>query len=176
MPKSWKELETTVEAKEEVARIKRDFSRLCMKHPQLIECQANFLILMEYFCGNSKGDDIALFDVGSGEFAIQNDPELAKRLAWRTQADVDKEKQDAVDAEKARLQNMTVSELRAAAKAEAKAFADAHKPASVVIPAELTQAAFLAANIEQGKKWLRQYGHKNLDAHWAQQAEEAKWA
>jgi hypothetical protein len=175
MPKSWKELETTVEAKEEVARVKNDFHRLCLKHPQLVECHANFKELMEYFCGNSKGDDIALFDVGSGEFAIQNDPELAKRLAWRTQEQVDKEKQDAIEAEKARLQNMTVSELRAAAKAEAKAFADARKPAGPVIPAEITRQAFIAASPAEARKWLNMYGHKNLDAHWAAMEEAARW-
>jgi hypothetical protein len=176
MPKSFKELETTLEAQEEVARIKRDFSRLCKKHPQLVECDANFKELMEYFCGNSKGNDLVLFDVLSGELAILNDPELAKRLAWRTQKQVDEEIQDAIEAEKARLNGMTVLQLRAAAKAEAKAFAESRQPTGPVIPAELTQAAFIAASQAQSKAWLSKYGGPALDAHWRKQAEEAKWA
>lgn len=175
MPKNFKDLEVSLEAQGEVARIKRDFSRLCQKHPLLVECDANFKALMAYFCGNSDGSDLVLFDVLSGELAIQNDPELAKRLAWRTQAQVDKEKQDALDEETARLKNMTVSQLRAAAKEEARKFAESQRGPEVVIPAELTQKAFIAANAEQSKKWLRQYGGPALDAHWRKQAEEARW-
>ena len=174
--KDFKTLETTYLANEEVKRLRAEFSKLCQKHPQLVECEANFKLLMEYFQGNDP-NNLLLFDYLSGEFAIQNDPDLNKKLVWRTEAQIEKEKQDAIDAEKARLQNMTITDLRKAAKEEARKFAESKGVVpAVVIPAEITRQAFLAASPAQARKWSNQYGHKNLDAHWAQQDEAARYA
>jgi hypothetical protein len=130
---------------------------------------------MEYFRGDHP-NDLLLFDCLSGEFAIQNDPDLNKKLSWRSDEQIAREKQAAIDAEEARLKNMTVADLRKAAKEEAKRFAESRQAPAIVIPAEITRQAFLAASPAQARKWSNQYGHKNLDAHWQQLEEAARYA
>jgi hypothetical protein len=160
--RNFKTLETTVQAVEEGRRIRDEFSYLCKLIPTLVECEANFRIIMGFF-----EPDLLLFDRQAGLFAIENDDKLAKRLAWRTKEQIVEDNAVAIKEQNERQKARPVSELHEELQQRDREFRESLKKPKP--PVDLTRKKFRGASSEEARMWVTKYGYEGLNRHWAEQ-------
>src|SRR6266852_2447018 len=161
--KNFKTLETTVQGVEEARRIRDEFSQLCKLIPTLVECEANFRIIMGFF-----EPDLLLFDRQAGLFAIENDDKLAKRLAWRSKEQIAEDETEAIKEQNERQKARPVSELHKELQQRDRESRERSqwKPP---VPDDLTRKTFFDAPPEQAREWVKKYGFEQLNNKWAEQ-------
>src|SRR5260370_4941667 len=102
----YKELTARLEAYEDGKRCGEEFINLCKLLPNLVCCEANFKILMDYFL-----PDHLLFDRLAGREAIENDASLPKRRAWRTKKELEQPNDEVITQHNHALLTEPLSEL-----------------------------------------------------------------
>jgi hypothetical protein len=166
MPKTYTELAAEIARDREKARCRREFKILTAHDLSLVDCEANYGILIGYF-----EPDTEAFDHLSATTAIENDEALRNRLAWQN----DEQREQRLANEKAdlvkTLNAKPITELRAEYTAGVKNLAQHYEQGNgkPQIPATLTRAAFIAASREQAREWVNLYGSNRLNEHWARQ-------
>ena len=161
----YKELTARLEAYEDGKRCGEEFINLCKLLPNLVCCEANFKILMDYFL-----PDHLLFDRLAGREAIENDASLRKRLAWRTKEEIEEHNEEVIKQHNDALIAKPISELHEELKEKQKQREESWKRK---VPAEITRKAFIKASPAQAREWADKWTLRVLNEHWAQQDREA---
>lgn len=144
-------------------RCGEEFIKLCQKRPNLVTCEANFVILLGYFLPDSL-----LFDHLSGIKAIENDEKLRKSLAWLDNAQVKEKVQEAIEEQNERQMARSVSDLHAELQQKDREFRERSqwKPP---VPDDLTRKKFHDASRKEATEWVRKFGFDQLNKKWAEE-------
>lgn len=159
----YKELMKRLDAYQDGQRCGNEFIKLCQKRPNLVRCEANFIILLEYFLPDSL-----LFDFMSGIEAIENDEKLRKSLAWRNDKKIEEDNQNAIEEQNERQMARPVPELHEELQQRDREFR-ARSQWKPPVPADLTRKKFFDASPEQARQWVKKYGFDQLNTHWTEQ-------
>ena len=159
----YKELVKRLDAFNDGKRCGGEFLKLCQKRPNLAKCEANFVVLLNYFLPDSL-----LFDHLSGIEAIENDEKLRQSLAWLDNAQVQEKAQEAIEEQNERQMARSVSDLHAELQQKDRESRERSqwKPP---VPDDLTRKKFHDASRKEATEWVRKYGYERLNEKWAKE-------